>query len=279
MSDIDPTLPAIDELNETADAKTLAALTSLVATVNALDTSNLADLAVTAAKLAADSVTTAKILDANVTAAKLGGDAVTTVKILDANVTNDKLAATLADKVGVTTTATTRRGKTIVATEETVTSTSYTTLTTPDTVSSIVLPTDGLIFVGFQGMWKESVSGAARAAIFLGTDQLKLADNNATAAPAVQETSLSAGGAADLYKPLATSQLGLMGNSSAGTAYTGDVTTGQIIGMLGPSSTYYAGVVPLFAAAGTYSVSVKFKSSSGTVTAKNRKLWVWTMGF
>lgn len=39
------------------------------------------------------------------------------------------------------------------------------------------------------------------------------------------------------------------------------------------------GFVVLFAAAGTYDVSVQFKSSSGTVTAKERKLWVWTMGF
>ena len=50
------------------------------------------DLGITAAKLAADSVTTAKILDANVTAAKLAADSVTTAKILDANVTNAKIA-------------------------------------------------------------------------------------------------------------------------------------------------------------------------------------------
>lgn len=56
------------------------------------DTLRVKDLGITAAKLAADSVTTAKILDANVTAAKLAADSVTTVKILDANVTADKLA-------------------------------------------------------------------------------------------------------------------------------------------------------------------------------------------
>jgi len=57
------------------------------------DTLRVKDLGITAAKLAADSVTTAKILDANVTAAKLAADSVTTVKILDANVTAAKLAA------------------------------------------------------------------------------------------------------------------------------------------------------------------------------------------
>ncbi len=70
---------------------------------NAVSTAKIVDLAVTAAKLAADAVTTAKILDANVTAAKLAtdavtsakilADAVTTVKILDANVTTAKIAA------------------------------------------------------------------------------------------------------------------------------------------------------------------------------------------
>ena len=35
----------------------------------------------------------------------------------------------------------------------------------------------------------------------------------------------------------------------------------------------------VFAAAGTYDISVQFKASSGSVTVKNRKLWVWTMGF
>lgn len=55
-------------------------------------TTQLAALAVTAAKIAADAVTTAKILDANVTAAKLASDSVTTTKILDANVTTAKIA-------------------------------------------------------------------------------------------------------------------------------------------------------------------------------------------
>ena len=57
-----------------------------------VDTANIVNSAVTAAKLASDSVTTVKLLDANVTAGKLASDSVTTVKILDANVTTAKLA-------------------------------------------------------------------------------------------------------------------------------------------------------------------------------------------
>lgn len=57
----------------------------------------LQDSAITAAKLAADSVTSVKILDGQVTAAKLATDSVTTAKILDANVTLAKLADALQD--------------------------------------------------------------------------------------------------------------------------------------------------------------------------------------
>ena len=56
-------------------------------------TAKLADLAVTAAKLASNSVETAKIKDAAVTAAKLASNAVATAKIADAAVTNAKIAA------------------------------------------------------------------------------------------------------------------------------------------------------------------------------------------
>lgn len=58
-----------------------------------LDNTNIQTGGISAANLAADSVTTIKILDANVTAAKLASDSVTTAKILAANVTQAKLAA------------------------------------------------------------------------------------------------------------------------------------------------------------------------------------------
>ena len=56
-------------------------------------TAKLADLAVTAAKIAANAVETAKIKDAAVTAAKLASNAVETAKIKDAAVTNAKIAS------------------------------------------------------------------------------------------------------------------------------------------------------------------------------------------
>ncbi len=59
---------------------------------NAVTTAKILDANVTANKLATDSVTTAKIADGNVTTAKLDASAVTTAKIADANVTTGKLA-------------------------------------------------------------------------------------------------------------------------------------------------------------------------------------------
>jgi hypothetical protein len=57
-----------------------------------LDADNLADGAVTTAKLASSAVETAKIADLNVTAGKLAADSVTTAKIVDSNVTTAKIA-------------------------------------------------------------------------------------------------------------------------------------------------------------------------------------------
>lgn len=61
MADIDPTLPAINEPNSTADPKVRAALVDIVAAVNNLGTANLADSAVTTAKIATAAVTDAKL--------------------------------------------------------------------------------------------------------------------------------------------------------------------------------------------------------------------------
>lgn len=61
MADINPSLPAINELNATADPKILSALSSIVSTLNNVETANLADGAVTTVKLAEPSVTLAKL--------------------------------------------------------------------------------------------------------------------------------------------------------------------------------------------------------------------------
>lgn len=165
----------------------------------------------------------------------------------------------------------------IIATEEVRTNVAFGTLTTPDELE-IILPANGLIAIAYQATWKESVSGAARAAIFLNEVQLKVATTGA--AVAAGEAKIA--GTVNTFTPLFTTRggpvTGWASEASAGllsprasSAFTGDVTTGQVVG----SSLYPSGSLLVFAAAATYKVSVRFKSSSGSVTAKNRKLWCW----
>jgi hypothetical protein len=71
---------------------------------SAVTTAKIADGAVVAADIASDAVTTVKILDANITADKIASNAVTTAKILDGNVTAAKIANT-AVTAGTYTTA------------------------------------------------------------------------------------------------------------------------------------------------------------------------------
>jgi hypothetical protein len=140
----------------------------------------------------------------------------------------------------------------------------------------LVLPTDGLLLVGYQATWQESNAGQARASLFIGATQAKVAAGGA--APGVQEAQISYSGGAvpPLDAPLATGTAGLTSGTPgpAGT-YTGDVTTGQIMYAGGSSG----GPCVVFAAAGTYDISVQFKAGAGSVTVKNRKLWAWTIGF
>jgi hypothetical protein len=171
----------------------------------------------------------------------------------------------------------------IINTEESRTNVAFGTLTTADEIASVVLPENGLILVNYAALWKESVSGAARAALFLGENQVKIPKVAATS-PAVQETNATGrnwtGTVADTvntFRHLFSNEAGL--NSYPTTAAATNVTTGQIAGALAEDgNAAHGGFVALFAAAGTYTVSVRFKASSGSVTAKERKLWIATLG-
>lgn len=157
-----------------------------------------------------------------------------------------------------------------------------------------MLPTNGLIQVWYQATWQQTVAGAAQAAIFVGANQMKVAFGSAgttTVQAALIQTPTNAN------MSLSTFSHGLIstGNGSD-AAYAGDVTTGQAVGIftaaqpevqLGVSPVLientgtwmHGGPCTIFAAAGTYTVSVQFKASSGTVTASNRKLWVQALSF
>lgn len=182
-----------------------------------------------------------------------------------------------------------RRGKCIVATSQSRTNVAYGLLTTPDQVAGVVLPTDGLILVGYQATWQESVSGAAKAALFLGANQLVAAVAD-VAAPSTSppEGTMNTGSAGSTVArdTILTSHPGGLRSGDPDQApaspYSGDVTTGQTLGFYTTGGTvgdYFGGFCPIFAAAGTYTVSVQFKSTSGSVTVKNRKMWVRALPF
>lgn len=178
--------------------------------------------------------------------------------------------AAVKSQAGITAGGIVRRGKSIIATQETTTSATYTTLTTPDQVSNVVLPTDGLIVVGFQAYAKTDVNASGRAAIFLGANQLK----GPGTVPAVVETPAFSSGANDWSVVVSTS-VGLTRDSTGSVTSPAVVTTGMVL----PPPLLGGGLCSIWAAAGTYTVSVQWKTSSGTLTAKERRLWVWTMGF
>lgn len=90
---------AISNLAVTAAKLAADAVTTTKILDGAVTTAKLGSLSIGASQLAADSVTTVKILDLNVTAAKLAADSVTTAKILDANVTLAKIANIATSKL------------------------------------------------------------------------------------------------------------------------------------------------------------------------------------
>lgn len=307
MPIINPSLPILNQPESTEDPKTLNALTVILNLLNGgLDTANFADLGiqtvdladaiVTLAKLAPNSVDASKVVDGSLGNAEISATAaiakskLAALAIVNADVaagaaiayaklalTNSVVSADLVaahlDQVGVTGGGVTRSGKSIIATSEARANAAYGTLTTPDQVAGIVLPTDGLIMVMYRAIWQESVDGAARAAIFVGANQLQVAGTNG-GGPAAQETACGGNAATDAY--MHTFAGGLENQAAGASAYTGDVATGQAVGR---NNTGSGGFCYIEAAAGTYTISVQFKASSGSVTVKNRKLWVRAVTF
>lgn len=156
----------------------------------------------------------------------------------------------------------------VIAAEESRTNIAFGTLATADEVKSVVLPENGLIEIGYVAKWKSSVGSAGRAAIFVEATQLK----KATTAGNQEALTNGAG-----WNTLSTASFGLNGNPGAGEAAF--VTTGQPMSADAEGSAGGGGSCLVFAAAGTYNISVQFKATSGSVTAKERKLWVCVRGY
>jgi hypothetical protein len=208
------------------------------------------------------------------------------------SLTTDMFVDSIVSALGLNDSEGVRRGKSIIPAEEITSSAAYIKLATNDQVQ-VVLPTDGLIVVGFHAAWKVSSGAGARAAIFIGGDQLKTV-RAGNAAPLTQAAAVDPSSPQN-YAALVASPPGLVSIDSGGADYSGPVTTGQTLAGVGAQGLTQAamelggnviqvepnmgGLCPIFAAAGTHTVSVQFKTSAGTISVKDRKLWVWTVGF
>lgn len=258
MALTNPSLPTIGQPVATEDVDTLSALTAILNELNGnLDQANLKNAGIT--NLA------------------------------------DKLSTAEAERLGLSATGTVRRGTTFVASEEarTGTVTAYDWMPTPDRVSSVVVPTNGLLWVIYRAAWKASAAAAGRAALFVGSQQVVTGGRGGQTGPEA-EAAISYG--LSNYRPLLTCPAGVASLIDE-TAYTPSATSvptsvGVALDPSGDSSglSLEVGGEDLGSATGsgvfggiwigridpgTYDVGVKYKASSGSVTAKNRELLVW----
>jgi hypothetical protein len=150
-----------------------------------------------------------------------------------------------------------------IAKEETRESATFGTLPTADLIKEVNVGEKGLLRIGYSARFKSSVSGAGKAAIFIGSNQLKIY----TTEPKVQAATT----VGTTFRQLSSSTFTGLATSTAGEAVGADVTTGQLI-----SASIEGGMAELFIAAGTYDVSIQYKATSGSVTSKDRRLWVET---
>ena len=188
--------------------------------------------------------------------------ALTTILSWATTIDQTNITNAFAQAISANTGTQTVKGAVNISASESRSNTAYGTLTTPDQVTGIVLPANGLLMVSYAATWQSSVAAAGNAAIFVGANQLQNVSTGFTSPSAQQAATVGTTALA-----LQSGPAGLGTSSNGG--YTGDVTTGQSFG--GPAY--------IFAAAGTYTVAVMFKASSGNVTASNRKLWVQAISF
>lgn len=145
----------------------------------------------------------------------------------------------------------------VIATEQTRENVAFGTLPTVDEITGVVVPANGKLLINYRAHFKSSVANAGVVALFIGANQVKGIGGTALVEVKTEGTG---------FLVVSTTTEGL---SRAGITEAADATTGQVIGP----------ALEVFLNAGTYTVSAQYKATSGTVTAKERKLWVEVHGF
>lgn len=200
--------------------------------------------------------------------------------LVNGNLDEINLHSTIKTTLGVTDVATVRGGVSIIDTDESRTNTSFGLLTTPDRVSNVEVPPNGVLYIKFYCQMKSSAAGSnAQVALFLGATQLQRASGNGYTPVQISGNSGAAGG--DWYH-ISTDASGLMSDTT-GFSSTMAVppTTGTVLGVSRATPAINAaGTCEVYVAAGTYDVSVQFLGLGVTTTnARRRKLWVATRGY
>jgi hypothetical protein len=197
-------------------------------------------------------------------------------KLADDSIVANKLATALAEVLGVNTATGARRGASIIDAEQTRSNAAFGLLGTADRVQGIELPSNGLIRVWFQAIWFQSVTNAAGAAIFIGGNQVTISNDAVASAP--PDSATSSFTATGVNTPLFSYPGGLqsgLGTAAISASHDADA---QAVGAI-RGGAVLGGPCTIFAPAGTYDISVQFKASSGSVTVRQRKLWVEAVGF
>jgi hypothetical protein len=148
----------------------------------------------------------------------------------------------------------------VIAGEESRANTAYGTLPTADEVSGVVVPENGLILLGYAAKVKASVASNGYVGIFLNSNQLKA--NNGEDIHTIT-TGLE-------FNSFLSTQQGLA-RTATPNAFVG---TGQTLA----TSPNEGGLCTIVCNAGTYNISVRYKALSGSISAKERKLWVAVLG-
>lgn len=171
---------------------------------------------------------------------------------------------------------------TVIAGSQNCTNLTYTTLTTPDVVTGVVMPVNGLIGLSYRALVAMG-AGDGFGAIFLGSNELTLNTSGAPISDGSPGTNFQIHGSLNTGLVTSdTSGLRAMANTGASTSL---VTTGSVMGTpyagggAGQGLTPGGGICWIEAAAGTYDISVQYKVTASSLIVSNRILRVWTMDF
>lgn len=150
--------------------------------------------------------------------------------------------------------------------------------------TTVTCPLDGILVVGFSGLWKVSAAATIAAALFIGPtggtlNQLKVPNTVSGGAPQLQEATTSPGVATG-YGYLHSMRQGLGPGTTmpASGSDTSLVTTGLILAS--PTGAFDGGLCYIFpGSADTFDVAVRYKNSAGSLSVKERRLWVSSVEF